>query len=54
MMAGTDVPVGKSARERPRSLLVHEWPDADQRAGKTLAGLVLGSNREAPQAIWPR
>ena len=32
MIAGTDVPVGKSARERPRSLLVHEWPVADQRA----------------------
>jgi integrase len=32
MMAGTDIPVGKSARERPRSLLIHEWPDADRRA----------------------
>ena len=32
MMAGTDIPVGKSARERPRSLLIDEWPDADRRA----------------------
>jgi integrase len=32
MMAGTDAPVGKSARERPRSLLIHEWADADRRA----------------------
>jgi integrase len=32
MMAGTDTPVGKSARERPRSLLIHEWPDVDRRA----------------------
>jgi site-specific recombinase XerD len=32
MMAGADVPVGKSARERPRSLLVREWPVAHQRA----------------------
>src|SRR5262249_30279352 len=32
MTVGTDIPIGQSARERPRSLLVHEWPDADQRA----------------------
>ena len=32
MMAGTDMPVGKSARERPRSLPIEEWPDADRRA----------------------
>jgi len=31
-MAGTDIPIGKTARERLRSLLVHEWPDADRRA----------------------
>jgi integrase len=32
MMARTDMPVGKSARKRPRSLPIHEWPDADRRA----------------------
>ena len=31
MIVGTDIPAG-SDRERPRSLLTHEWPDADQRA----------------------
>jgi len=32
MTAGTDIPAGQSARERPRSLQTDEWPDADQRA----------------------
>jgi integrase len=32
MTAGTDIHAGQSVRERPRSLLVHEWPDADRRA----------------------
>src|SRR5712691_2695653 len=31
-MTGPNSAVGKSAREYPRSLLVHEWPDADRRA----------------------
>jgi integrase len=31
-MTGLNSSVGKSAREYPRSLLVHEWPDADRRA----------------------
>jgi hypothetical protein len=32
MMAGNDIPAGQPTRERPRSLLVHEWPDANRRA----------------------
>ena len=32
MTTGADSSIGKSAREHPRSLPVHEWPDADRRA----------------------
>src|SRR5262245_9082603 len=32
MTTGANSRVCKSARERPRSLRVHEWPDADRRA----------------------
>jgi integrase len=55
-MTGPNSSVGKSAREYPRSLLVHEWPDADRRAwedacragsrfkpGGTASGLALVS-----------
>src|SRR5438128_7531135 len=31
-MTGTNFPDGKSALERPRSLPVNEWPEADRRA----------------------
>ena len=32
MMTGSNSSAAKSAREHPRSLPVHEWPDADRRA----------------------
>jgi hypothetical protein len=32
MMTGPSSSAGKSARDHPRSLPVHEWPDADRRA----------------------